>query len=264
MLRNDGMPSESEVSYPILKICYNGRIRHTGVELVKEVADWFNLTPKQREERTAGCNAEKIKDRTKWAVTHLCEAGLMHRPTDGKCEITATGKEIVDDKDVQEITPSILRKIARMRQERATRGKGAPARKKLDRDSFLRSEKVLRLATADGSGNIHVAPVWYRYSGGRIRIGTASKSRKARNAAASGRASFCVDVGVNSPDIAGVYGRGPALVVTEPRAVRRIARSILSRYFDSLDAPAAVELLRETDCIIEIDPDPAAYATWTY
>ena len=136
--------------------------------------------------------------------------------------------------------------------------------RRLNREAFLRSEKVLRLATADGGGNIHIAPVWYRYSGGRIRIGTASKSRKARNAAASGRASFCVDVGVNSPDIAGVYGRGTARVVTEPRAVRRAARSILSRYFESLDAPAAVELLEETDCIIEIEPDAGAYATWTY
>ena len=136
--------------------------------------------------------------------------------------------------------------------------------KKLNRAAFLRSEKLLRLATADSSGNIHVAPVWYRYSGGRIRIGTMSKSRKARNAAASGRAAFCVDVGVNSPDIAGVYGRGVARVLTEPRAVRRIGRSILSRYFESLDEPAAVELLNETDCIIEIEPDEGAYATWTY
>lgn len=141
---------------------------------------------------------------------------------------------------------------------------GAGAVRKLDRGAFLRSEKVLRLATADGGGNIHIAPVWYRYSGGRIRIGTESKSRKARNAAASGRAAFCVDVGVNSPDIAGVYGRGAARVITEPRAVRRIARSIMSRYFESLDAPAAVELLDMTDCIIEIEPDAAAYATWTY
>ena len=136
--------------------------------------------------------------------------------------------------------------------------------RRLNRETFLRSEKVLRLATADAAGNIHVAPVWYRYSGGRILVGTASKSKKARNAAASGRASFCVDVGVNSPDIAGVYGRGAARVVTEPRAVRRAARSILSRYFDTLDAPAAVELLEETDCIIEIEPDAGAYATWTY
>ena len=136
--------------------------------------------------------------------------------------------------------------------------------RRLDRSAFLRSEKVLRLATADASGDIHIAPVWYRYSGGRIRIGTMSRSKKARNVAASGRAAFCVDVGVNSPDIAGVYGRGAARVLAEPRAVRRIARSILSRYFESLDAPAAVELLRETDCIIEVEPDPRAYATWTY
>ena len=136
--------------------------------------------------------------------------------------------------------------------------------RRLNRDAFLRSEKLLRLATADGMGNIHVAPVWYRYSGGRIRIGTMSKSRKARNVAASGRAAFCVDVGVNSPDIAGVYGRGAARVVTEPGPVRRIARSILSRYFESLDDPAAVELLGETDCIIEIEPEQGAYASWTY
>ena len=138
------------------------------------------------------------------------------------------------------------------------------APRRLNRAAFLRSEKVLRLATADGSGNIHIAPVWYRYSGGLIHIGTERSSKKARNAAASGSAAFCVDVGVNSPDIAGVYGRGAARVITNPGAVGRIARSILSRYFGSLDEPAAVELLAETDCIIEVRPEPAAYATWTY
>ena len=136
--------------------------------------------------------------------------------------------------------------------------------KRLNRNAFLRSEKVLRIATADSSGNIHVAPVWYRYSGGRIHIGTMSKSKKVRNVAASGRAAFCVDVGVSSPDIAGVYGRGAARVITEPAAVGRIARAILLRYFETLDAPGAVELLNETDCIIEIEPEPGAYATWTY
>ncbi len=68
------------------------------------------------------------------------------------------------------------------------------------RDEFLKSQKVLRLATIDKNKTPHIAPVWYMYSGKKIYIGTNTKTKKAQNAKRNKRVSFCVDVGTNSGD----------------------------------------------------------------
>ena len=49
------------------------------------------------------------------------------------------------------------------------------------RDEFLKSQKVLRLATIDKNKTPHIVPVWYRYSGKKFYIGTNTKTQKARN-----------------------------------------------------------------------------------
>lgn len=130
-------------------------------------------------------------------------------------------------------------------------------------DEFLNSQKVMRLVTLDGEGVPHVVPVWYMFRDGRLYVGTGTQTKKARNLRKRDEVAFCVDVGVHSPDIAGVTGRGRARLITEPREVKRLASDILLRYFDSLESDAARELMDETDCVIEITP-VGRHATWTY
>ena len=123
-----------------------------------------------------------------------------------------------------------------------------------DRHEFLGSQKILRLGTVGPDGMPHVVPVWYWYDGqDTFHIGTNTKTKKARNVMNNSRVSFCVDVGVNAPDICGVMGYGEAGLIRDER-VRPIAERILERYYDTLENPAAQELLRDTDCIIEIVP----------
>lgn len=128
----------------------------------------------------------------------------------------------------------------------------------LQQDEFLNTAKVVRLATVEDGGP-HVAPVWYLYEGGRFYIGTNSKTRKARNVKRDSRVGFCVDVGVNSPDIYGVAGQGRARLILDSTVKERAAR-ILLRYFDDLQNEAARELLDDTDCIIEVTPE----RTWRW
>lgn len=109
----------------------------------------------------------------------------------------------------------------------------------------------MRLATSSPSGEPHVVPVWYELDGETVRVGTHSRTIKARNIESTGRAAFCVDVGVRSPGIRGVAGSGAARLVRDPAAVRGVARRIIARYIDA-DSDSARALLRETDCIIEI------------
>lgn len=130
------------------------------------------------------------------------------------------------------------------------------------RDEFLKSQKVLRLATINKNKTTHIAPVWYIYSGKNIYVGTNAKTQKAKNVKRNKHLAFCVDVGVNSPDIYGVMGQGYANLVLEENRVKIIAKKILLKYFKTLENQSARELLDDTDCIIEIIPEK--FSIWNY
>lgn len=126
------------------------------------------------------------------------------------------------------------------------------------KDEFLKSQKVLRIATIDRNGVPHIVPVWYMYSKKRIYIGTNTKTEKAKNIKKNKRVSFCVDVGVHSPDIYGIMGKGTGKLILEKNKVSKLAKRILLRYFKTLENKSAQELLDDTDCIIEITPKKLA------
>ena len=128
------------------------------------------------------------------------------------------------------------------------------------RDEFLKTQKVLHLATI-GSKTPHIVPVWYMYSSKKIYIGTNTRTQKAKNVKKNNKVAFCVDVGINSP-IYGVMGQGNANIILENNKVKQIAKKILARYFKSIQNKSAIELLDDTDCIIEIIPEKLS--TWSY
>ena len=130
------------------------------------------------------------------------------------------------------------------------------------RDEFLREQKILRLATIGKNKTPHISPVWYRYSRKKIYIGTNTSRQKIKNLKRNNKVSFCVDMGVNAPDIYGVMGQGNANLILDNAKVKKIAKKILSRYFKSLENKSAKELLDDTDCIIEIIPDKVT--VWDY
>ena len=119
---------------------------------------------------------------------------------------------------------------------------------------FLKSQKILRLATIDRSGSPHIVPVWYMYKNNKIYIGTNTKTRKAKNVKKNPKVAFCVDIGINSPDITGIMSTGRAKLILQEPKVKSIAKKILLRYFTNLQNKSAQQLLNDTDCIIEITP----------
>ena len=127
---------------------------------------------------------------------------------------------------------------------------------------FLKKEKILHLATIDNKNSPHIVPVWYLYSAKKIYVGTNTKTQKAKNIKIHKKVSFCVDVGVNAPNIFGVMGKGTAKLLKQKIIVSKIAKKILLRYFKSLNSKSAKELLKDTDCIIEILPKE--FSNWKY
>ena len=129
------------------------------------------------------------------------------------------------------------------------------------RDEFLKTQKVLRLATIGNNKTPHIVPVWYMYNSKKIYIGTNTRTQKAKNVKKNNKVAFCVDVGINSP-IYGVMGHGNASIILENNKVKQIAKKILARYFKNMQNKSAVELLDNTDCIIEIIPEKLS--VWSY
>ena len=119
---------------------------------------------------------------------------------------------------------------------------------------FLKSQKMLRLATIDSSGNPHIVPVWYMYANEKFYIGTNTKTKKVRNIKKNPKVSFCVDTGIKSPYIFGVMGIGRAKLILKTDRVESLAKKIMLRYFKNLKNQSAQQLLNQTDCIIEIIP----------
>lgn len=127
---------------------------------------------------------------------------------------------------------------------------------------FIRTQKILRIATIDAKGNPHIVPVWYNYEGDKFYIGTNTRTIKAKNVKQNPKVSFCIDIGINSPEIFGVMGIGKARLILEDRHVKPVAKKILLRYFKSLKNKSAQRLLKDTDCIIEIMPKKIT--TWKF
>ena len=129
-------------------------------------------------------------------------------------------------------------------------------------EKFLKSQKILRLATIGSSGDPHIVPVWYMYTNGKFYVGTNTNTRKVKNIKKNSKTSFCVDIGIRSPDIIGVMGTGRAKLILKTNMVKSIAKKILLRYFTNLKNKSAQELLDQTDCIIEITPKKIS--DWKY
>jgi len=132
----------------------------------------------------------------------------------------------------------------------------------LNKNNFLKKQKILHLGTIDDNGIPHIVPVWYSYISKKIYVGTNTRTKKAKNLKKNQRVSFCIDTGVHSPEIFGVMGNGTAKLILEQKTVMKFAKKILLRYFKTLENKSAKELLEETDCIIEITPKK--FSVWSY
>ena len=132
----------------------------------------------------------------------------------------------------------------------------------MNKIQFLKKQKILHLATVRKDGTPHIVPVWYIYSSGKIYVGTNTRTQKAKNLKKNPHVSFCIDVGVKSPNIYGVMGIGTAKLILDKKMILSLAKKILLRYFSNLKSKSARELLEETDCVIEISPKE--FSMWHY
>ena len=113
--------------------------------------------------------------------------------------------------------------------------------------AFLAERHLATLTTLRADGSPHVVPVGFGYDpvDGVARIITFAASRKARHAAAGGRAAVCqVDGG------RWLTLEGPVEVVTEPARVARAVAAYAARYRQPGERPDRVAIEIRVDRVL--------------
>jgi hypothetical protein len=98
---------------------------------------------------------------------------------------------------------------------RQRRGRGL-AMTAAERDAYLGSQPVCRVATAGPGGRPHVSPLWFVWDGGALWLYSLSRSQRWTDLAADPRVSVVVDDGgANFGELRGVELSGEVAVVGE-------------------------------------------------
>jgi PPOX class probable F420-dependent enzyme len=126
---------------------------------------------------------------------------------------------------------------------------------------FLQGRYIATLATQNADGTAHLTAVWYLFDSGYLYVGTSSKSRKARNAAARPNASLMVDARKPGKE-RGVTVTGKVEVISGNQA-QEINRRIESRYLSAaaMSDPQVGPILAAFDDVT-IRLTPMSWTTW--
>lgn len=88
------IPDYETLMLPVLESLREGEVKSIS-DLANEMADRFNLTDSEREERTPHGKSTIITSRTHWARTYLKQAGLISFPQRGLTLISDKGREVL-------------------------------------------------------------------------------------------------------------------------------------------------------------------------
>jgi hypothetical protein len=94
--------------------------------------------------------------------------------------------------------------------------------------TLLAGRRIATLGTQNDDGSLHLTPVWYLFRDGHFFIGSASSSRKARNAVARPTASVMVEIRQPGAE-RWISGAGPVTILRGDEA-RPMVAAIQDRY----------------------------------
>ena len=95
---------------------------------------------------------------------------------------------------------------------------------------FLRTSRVITLATLGHNGRPHLTAMWYGLVDGEIWFETKAKSQKAVNIRRDPQVSVLVEAGDTYDQLRGVALDGRAEIVDDPDALFRVGVSVWERY----------------------------------
>jgi restriction system protein len=101
------VPTFDKFLFPVLSILKDGQT-HNLRELINLIAQNFNLTKEDTEEKIKSGIDTKLQNRTQWATTYLHKAGLVDKPSRGNNIISQEGLNVLKS-GITEITPKYLK-----------------------------------------------------------------------------------------------------------------------------------------------------------
>ncbi|HIT17814.1 MAG TPA: restriction endonuclease [Candidatus Caccosoma faecigallinarum] len=102
------VPGFQEFMFPILKLLSDGKTYYKR-DIFKYIANEFNLTKEQIEEKLPSQTEPTYINRIGWAITYLKKAGLLSSPTRAHYKISKEGKNVVDN-NITNLNSKYLRK----------------------------------------------------------------------------------------------------------------------------------------------------------
>lgn len=88
------VPPYHEFYSPIMRLVGDGR-EHSNHEIVDAMAGAFEISPADRDELLPSGKQTTLVNRTSWATTYLCVAGLLTRPRRARVAITDEGRAVL-------------------------------------------------------------------------------------------------------------------------------------------------------------------------
>jgi PPOX class probable F420-dependent enzyme len=134
-----------------------------------------------------------------------------------------------------------------------------------ERDEFLRSQKIMNIATIGADGRPHLVAMWYGFVDGAVGFWTYGKSQKIVNLRRDPRITALVESGAGVyAELKGVEIVGTARVVEDRSVVDAIGESVWERYTGPVDDAArqALAVVGAKRVAVMIDVDK--YVTWDH
>lgn len=138
-------PTFQDVMQPILHRVSDGAVRPWR-DLRDECAKVFQATEEELAERLSS-GGSRFDSRVQWALTHLVQAGLLTRPSRGHVQITARGKEVLEEKP-ERVDMLLLKRFEEYREFRS-RSSTAPDEQSGTRGGGTTSEETPLEAIAE-------------------------------------------------------------------------------------------------------------------
>jgi PPOX class probable F420-dependent enzyme len=119
-------------------------------------------------------------------------------------------------------------------------------------ETFLGQAPIARLGTHNEDGTIHIAPIWFEFTGGQLLMPTQDITRKVNNIKRNNQVTVLIDT--QEPPYTGVLIYGKAALDYDD--VFRKKTSIYLKYFAEEDAPDPQKLARRfKPVVIRITPE---------
>ncbi|HEX9682909.1 MAG TPA: TIGR03618 family F420-dependent PPOX class oxidoreductase [Acidimicrobiales bacterium] len=107
---------------------------------------------------------------------------------------------------------------------------------------FIGGRRTMNVATIGPDGNVHLIAMWYGFLDGKPAFETYAKSQKVLNIERDPRVTVLIEAGDQYDQLRGVELVGTAEIVRDDERKTKIAASVVERYWDFGDDPAAIEL----------------------